>query len=150
MAVGPKRSEAKAALQQSKPITIVDTAAFEGAAKKLFSEPELERLRDYVARFRELGAVIPDTGGVRKLRWASQNNRGKSSGARIIYYFLDDDFPLYLIAAYAKNKKSNLSEAEKKAARKFVDAIKSARAHSGGRAVVPPMPKRPSTGRTSR
>jgi hypothetical protein len=39
----------------------------------------------------------------------------------VIYYFYSADFPLLLLALYAKNEKVDLSEREKK---KLVDAVK--------------------------
>lgn len=57
------------------------------------------------------GAVIPGTGGLRKLR-AAGSGRGKSGGARVIYA----DYPEYavavLITAYFKNVKENLTGEE--------------------------------------
>ena len=49
--------------------------------------------------------------------------RGKSGGARVIYYYHNESIPLYALDIYAKNQKANLSAAEKNAARKTVAAI---------------------------
>jgi hypothetical protein len=38
--------------------------------------------------------------------------RGKSGGARVIYFFYSENAPLYLTTCYAKNAKENLSKAE--------------------------------------
>lgn len=59
------------------PITIAGIQPFTCEARKLFTGEELESLRDHVTLFRELGAVTKDTGGLRKLRWCTDNNRGK-------------------------------------------------------------------------
>jgi hypothetical protein len=53
--------------------------------------------------------LIQGTGGVRKLRWALQG-RGKRGGARVIYFYHGSDIPLFALAAYAKNEKSDLSQ----------------------------------------
>jgi hypothetical protein len=68
--------------------------------------------------------LIEDTGGLRKLRWATDNNKGKSHGARIIYYYGGDHIPLYLIAVYEKSKRVTLSGPAKKAARKLIAEFK--------------------------
>lgn len=39
--------------------------------------------------------------------------RGKSGGARIIYLYGGDDAPVFLLAAFAKNEKSDLSAKER-------------------------------------
>ena len=57
------------------------------------------------------------TGGFRKVRWGI-GGRGKSGGARVVYYFVpDDDVPVLLLSAYGKNEKTNLSAAERNALR---------------------------------
>ena len=71
----------------------------------------------------EAGEVVPESGGVRKIRWALQG-RGKRGGARVIYYYHNESIPLYALDIYAKNQKTNLSAAEKKAARKTIAAIR--------------------------
>jgi hypothetical protein len=55
---------------------------------------------------------MPESGGVRKLRWAAQGN-GKSGGVRVIYYFHNEAFPVFLLTVYAKNQKANLTKAER-------------------------------------
>ena len=106
------------------PIVVAETGPFLREARKIFDETELEILRDHAALFRELGQLIRETGGLRKTRWATANNKGKSHGARIIYYYGGDHMPLYLIAVYPKSKRVTLSNAAKKAARKLVATLK--------------------------
>lgn len=67
---------------------------------------------DHIARNPEEGDIIRGTGGVRKVRWAI-GGRGKSGGARVIYYYHDDDVPLFLITAFAKSQKGALGKGEK-------------------------------------
>ena len=52
----------------------------------ILSEDEHDDLILYVALYPEAGDVIPETGGLRKLRWAAKG-RGKRGGSRVIYYF---------------------------------------------------------------
>jgi len=56
--------------------------------------------------------VIPGTGGIRKVRVAA-SGRGKRGGARVIYLFGGDNVPVFLLAVFAKNEKSDLSQAER-------------------------------------
>lgn len=73
------------------------------------------------------GVVIPGAGGLRKVRFGF-GGRGKSGGARIIYLFSGEGLPDFLIAAFAKNEKANLTAAERNALGKMVgEVIKSYR-----------------------
>lgn len=76
-------------------------------------EAERDALIDFLARNPESGVVIPATGGLRKLRWARRGT-GKSGGYRAIYYFLDRDTPIFLLAVYTKVQKDDLTPAEKR------------------------------------
>ena len=68
--------------------------------------------------------MIPDTDGLRKIRWSSSGH-GKRGGARVIYYVYDQGEPIYLLFAYPKNVKTNLTEKEKKVMRQLFGQIKS-------------------------
>ena len=78
---------------------------------------------DHIARHPMAGAIIPDTGGVRKIRWFG-SGRGKRGGARIIYYFYNATLPVFLLTAYAKNDQANLDAAGKSAMRKLIATMK--------------------------
>jgi hypothetical protein len=67
-------------------LTVVETSAFARRAEKLLSIEEHEDLLFYLALHPESGDEIPGTGGVRKVRYAAKG-KGKSGGARVIYYF---------------------------------------------------------------
>jgi hypothetical protein len=85
-------------------------------------DAERTELVDYLAYHPTAGAVIPGTGGVRKLRWGLEG-RGKRGGARVIYYYHDMEMPLYLMTAYAKNERENLSQSEINTLQKIARAL---------------------------
>ena len=91
---------------------------FLAATRKLMKDEERAELVSYLAYHPVAGVMIPGTGGVRKLRWGLED-RGKRGGARVIYFFHDEDMPLYLMTAYAKNERQNLSQAEIKTLQKL-------------------------------
>jgi hypothetical protein len=93
-------------------ITVVETLEFLKKTQKLMDEDERAELIDYLASNPESGVLIPETGGVRKLRWALEG-RGKRGGARVIYYYHNADMPLFALAAYAKNERGDLSAADR-------------------------------------
>ena len=65
---------------------------------------------------------MPETGGVRKIRWAL-GGKGKRGGARVIYYYHSERLPLFLLTAYAKNEKPNLTKAERNAIKRLVQIL---------------------------
>jgi len=62
-------------------LTVVELALFLRAAAKVWSEDERAQFVDYVAANPEAGDLIPETGGLRKLRWGRQG-LGKRGGVR--------------------------------------------------------------------
>ena len=94
------------------PVTVIETPEFQVAAQKLILCEDLMRLIEYLAYNPGAGDIIPGTGGVRKLRWALEG-RGKRGGARVIYFFHDADMPLFALTAYAKNERSDLTQADR-------------------------------------
>jgi hypothetical protein len=100
----------------------VEAQSFTRDARAAISESELEELKTFLASYPESGAVIPGTGGVRKLRWAA-SGRGTRGGARVIYYYHNLEMPLFLIAFFAKNVKADLSAAEKRATKQLAEAL---------------------------
>jgi hypothetical protein len=106
-------------------LTVVETSAFARRAEKLLSTEEHEELLFYLALHPQSGDEIPGTGGVRKVRFAARG-KGKSGGVRVIYYFFDEENPLYAIFLYAKNEQANLSPEQKREVAGFAATIKAA------------------------
>jgi hypothetical protein len=71
--------------------------------------------------------VIPGTHGLRQWRHAIRG-RGKSGGVRVIYYFYDEGWPVFLLQIYTKGEKADLTAAERnvmgKAAQQLKDAMR--------------------------
>jgi hypothetical protein len=70
----------------------------------------------------EAGPLMVGTGGVRKLRIPLEG-RGKRGGARLIYYYRETKGRIYLIVAYAKGRKENLTPAERAIMKRLTVAI---------------------------
>jgi hypothetical protein len=102
----------------------VSTPTFEASAKKLLTENDRRELELMLVADPRRGQVIERTGGFRKLRFARPSRReGKSGGTRIIYYFVDRRDRVYLILAYAKGAKNDLTGAEEKELRRLARAL---------------------------
>ena len=93
-------------------ITIVELPEFIKQARKIFSEPLRESLVNYLAAHPKAGVIMKGTGGIRKIRWQREGS-GKRGGGRIIFYYYNDNYPLFLITAFKKGNKANLSKEER-------------------------------------
>lgn len=108
-------------------ITVAETPLFLRQAEKIWSRGEHDEFIDYIAGNPEAGDVIPETGGIRKVRWGREGS-GKRGGVRVIYLFHDPERPLYLLTVYAKARKEDLSADEKRTVRQLAAVLKGGRA----------------------
>lgn len=104
-------------------IVVAETPLFVRQAEEVWTEAEREEFVDFIARDPEAGDLIPETGGVRKVRWG-RSGSGKRGGVRVIYFHHDVDRPLYLLMVYAKARREDLSADEKRAVRKLAAVLK--------------------------
>ncbi len=96
---------------------------FEKQWKKLgLSDDDLKRLQGELLKDPEAGDVVKGTGGMRKLRFAFEH-RGKSGSSRVAYVDFAYYEKIYLITAYSKNEKDNMSEAEQNEIKKLIKAF---------------------------
>jgi hypothetical protein len=105
--------------------TVRETATFSAAARVLLTAGEYDAVINAIAADPAKGVLVPGTGGVRKLRVAS-GGRGKSGGARAIYFYFDADHPVHAITIFGKSEKADLSAKERAELRKLTDALKAA------------------------
>lgn len=103
--------------------TVVETPEFLKQAKECMDENVKNQFIDFIAKNPLAGDVIPGTGGARKIRWQSDENTGKRGGTRVIYYYHDQDMPIYLFTVYKKNQRENITNEEKNILHKIIKAI---------------------------
>lgn len=105
--------------------TFVEVQAFRaGWARCGLSDADLFALQNQLLRNPVAGDVIPGTGGIRKVRFGI-DARGKRGGARVLYV----DFPSYqmnfLLYAYGKNEREDITPIEKQRLTEMVNRIES-------------------------
>ena len=98
--------------------------AYVNAAKGLLSDEDERDIEQMLIVNPEVGVTIGGTGGVRKLCVPLQG-RGKSGGARVIYFYRASSARVYLLYVYKKNEADNLSAAGKVLMKKLVQALES-------------------------
>ncbi len=91
---------------------------FEKQVDGLLSDDEFALFQGFLFSNPKAGAVIKETGGLRKVRWAIKG-KGKSGGVRVIYFYVTAAAQIRLIAIYKKGVKDDLNAAEKKVLKKL-------------------------------
>jgi len=88
--------------------TFIETRLFTRLVGEYLSDEEYLKLQTALAKEPEAGAVIPESGGIRKLRWGLAG-RGKRGGLRIIYYLRLREGVVWMLTLYPKNVADNIS-----------------------------------------
>jgi hypothetical protein len=101
---------------------IVATRGYDRRVRKILTAAERASAELEIALAPSAWPVVAGTGGARKARVA-RGGRGKSGGARIIYYVVTRRGVLYLIDVYAKSAKEDLNDAEKRQIRRLVATL---------------------------
>ena len=89
----------------------IETPVFTRAIVALLEEEAYRFLQLALLQRPEHGAVIPRSGGLRKMRW-SLKGRGKRSGLRVIYFWDEASETFYMLYAYSKNEQEDLTAAQ--------------------------------------
>lgn len=101
-------------------MVFVELPIFIRCASSLFSDEDLAELQVTLLENPSAGDLIKGGHGLRKLR-VPLPGRGKSGGARVIYYHWVSEQQCYLVYAYAKNVAQDLTKAQLKS---LADAMK--------------------------
>ncbi len=101
-------------------VLIIETSIFTRQVQALLTDEEYRRLQMTLILHPDLGAVIPGSGGLRKVRWSLQG-RGKRGGVRIIYYWAVSKDQILMLLMYAKNEQDNLTSEQLKVLRRIVE-----------------------------
>ena len=86
------------------------------------TDNDLKRLQEELLADPKVGAVMRGTGGVRKMRFAFEQ-KGKSGSVRVIYVDFEVYEKIFLITAYPKNEKDNLSDSERNEIKQMIHAL---------------------------
>ena len=101
----------------------IESPSFRGDWKNLgLNDDDLRRLQEEIIIDPKVGVVLCGTGGIRKMRFAFEK-RGKSGSIRVIYIDFEVYENIFLLAAYPKNEKDNLTMAERNELHKLVNIL---------------------------
>jgi hypothetical protein len=90
-------------------MVIIETRVFTRLIKELLSDDEYRKLQEALVSRPEMGDLIKDSGGLRKVRWNLEST-GKSGGVRVIYYWVVDNHHIRMLYVYPKGKQENLTK----------------------------------------
>lgn len=102
--------------------TVIETPLFQRQWPLYWTEEERGAFAAYLAKTPTAGDVVPDSGGMRKVRW-SRAGSGKSGGVRVIYFTRTAEGQLVLLTLYAKAKTDNLAGAKLKEIRDALEGF---------------------------
>ena len=89
-------------------MVIIETTVFTKKITSLLNDEEYRVLQNVLVEMPGSGDIIQGSGGIRKIRW-SASGRGKRGGARIIYYWATNHDQIFMLYAYPKNERDDLS-----------------------------------------
>ena len=99
---------------------------FEKGWKRLrLTDEDLQALQMAIMAAPEGAPIVPQTGGLRKLRFAPGRwNVGKSGAARVCYAYFANVSVVVLVRVYAKKDKADLSAAERASIKQELERIR--------------------------
>ncbi len=87
--------------------SFIETKLFSRLLGDYLTEDQYADLQQALVEAPDQGAIVPGSGGVRKLRW-SQAGRGKRGGIRVIYYARTREGVIWMLTIYAKNEEQSI------------------------------------------
>jgi hypothetical protein len=102
-------------------LTFFETTAFTRQITELLDDVEYGELQGALVVNPDAGDLIRGTGGIRKIRWSqSGRGKGKRGGIRVMYYWHAADDAIYMLLAYSKDERDDLTAAQKRTLKKLV------------------------------
>ena len=89
-------------------VELVETSIFTKRITSLLGDDDYRKFQARLAANPEIGSLIKGGGGIRKVRVAF-GSRGKSGGARVVYYWAAGKDVILLLYAYAKNVAADMT-----------------------------------------
>ena len=112
--------------------TFVELPAFERFRAAYLSDEEFDALQQTLMGRPQAGDLIPGAGGLRKLRFADRRRgKGARGGLRVIYFHWTAGQQFWLFTLYDKGEVSDLTEKQRRALKKAIEAELTARRLDG-------------------
>jgi len=86
----------------------IEASTFTKLLSSYLTDDEYQGLQAYLMQKPDAGDLVRGSGGVRKVRWAS-DGKGKSGGVRVIYYWKKPNHEIWMLTIYSKSERSTIS-----------------------------------------
>jgi len=100
-------------------MVVIETPIFTRLINNLMTDEDYREFQIMLIDQPDVGKIISGSGGIRKIRW-SGSGRGKRGGTRLIYYWATNLDQIYMLFAYAKNERDDLTKDQLKTLQKLV------------------------------
>lgn len=101
-------------------MVFIETPVFTRLIRDLVNDEEYKAMQEALIVRPNAGALIRHSGGIRKLRW-KLDNKGKSGGLRIIYYWLAAEDQILMLFVFPKSEHENLTDTQLAQLRNIVE-----------------------------
>ncbi len=100
--------------------SVVETSVFQKQWPLYWTEEERGEFAAYIAEFPNSGDVVPQSGGIRKVRWRRAGT-GKSGGVRVVYFTRTVKEEVVLLLIYSKSRTDNITGTKLKEIRRVIE-----------------------------
>src|ERR1019366_6825573 len=106
-------------------LSFIEAEDFTGIWTKLgLTVDDLFSLQNLIGPDPTIHPVVRGTGGLRKMRFAKPSSgKGKRGSFRVCFVYFHGLSTVVLVWVYPKNQKSDLTAAEKKGVRRWIDHV---------------------------
>jgi hypothetical protein len=109
----------------------VELPAFARHRADYLDDDDFRALQNLLMKNPEVGDLIPDTGGLRKLRFRdARRGKGKRGGLRVIYYWWYAGYQFWLFTLYDKDEMADLTPKQRLVLKAMVKAELASRRRS--------------------
>jgi len=99
---------------------IIETTIFTRHIRQLLSDEQYRELQQHLIARPDAGKIIPNSGGLRKLRWVLPG-QGKRGGLRLIYYWARSSDQILMLFTYPKQEQEDLPRSQLRILKRIVD-----------------------------
>ena len=90
-------------------MVIKETSVFTKRVQRFLDKDSYHILQLKLVADPDAGALVPGSGGLRKIRWEGAG-RGKRGGVRVIYYWAVASDVILMLMIYGKNERDDLTK----------------------------------------